>query len=247
MGAKTALLCFADGQPADLLRDLPPFDAEATSALITQTNPGWEGTTTAGGSLADYLYPDQGIAYAGVFPGIDLLSDRQVMVERPSQIPAHLLRAGARRRRVILHVMHSGTDWFAFAIWENGTLLRSLSLSPSKGVIEDIGTRLDFERPYWAGQHPVSPARGLPDQRPYPLPFHPLELGADTALRALLGFIAEGKIQDTDIDAFQVPLAGFQVPVANPITQADVQEFMRTHTRKRYRPGPGGSFIPIED
>jgi hypothetical protein len=239
MGAKTAVLCSTDGEPAELLRGVAEPDQEATSALIAQTSPGWDGQTTRPGSLGDHVFPDQGTAYAGVYPGIQILCDQQVMVDRPSQLPGHLLQAGAHRRRTILHVMHSATDWFAFAVWDNGSLVRSLSLSAGDGVIEDVGSPLDFERPYWAGEHPVA--------GDYPLPFHPLDLGGESALRALLGFIVEGKIQDTDIDAYGVPLLGFQVPVTDAITKADIQEFMRTHTRRRARLGPGGILIPIEE
>ncbi|WP_207400994.1 DUF6928 family protein [Actinomadura roseirufa] len=247
MGAKTAVLIYTDGHPADLLRDAPEPDPAATTALITRTNPGWDGTTTSPGNLDDYIYPDQGMAYAGSFPGIDVLCDQQVMVDRPSELPAHLLHAGAHRGRVILHAMHSVTDWFAYAIWENGNLLRSLSLSPDTGVIENIGTPLEFEQPYWAGEHPVPRTPGSPDETPYALPFHPLELGGEAALRDLLGFIVEGRRRDTDIDAEAVRLLGFPVPVANPITQADVQEFRRTHTFTRYTYGPDGNLAPIEE
>jgi hypothetical protein len=246
MGAKTAVLVYTDGEPAELLRDAPDLDPEATKALIATSNPGWAGTaSSSSGSLGDDIYPGEGIVFAGVFPGIEILCDRQVMIDRPSQLPARLLQAGSRRRRVILHAMHSVTDWFAFAVWEHGTLVRSLSLSPAGGIIEDTGTPLDFERPYWAGEHPVT--AGFPGQSPYPLPFHPLELGGEAALRALLGFIAEGRLQDADIDPFAIRLAGFEVPIADPITEADLREFMRTHTRRRYRLGPGGTLVPIQD
>ncbi|WP_420719932.1 DUF6928 family protein [Streptomyces sp. NA13] len=40
-------------------------------------------------------------------------------------------------------------------MWEDGHLLRSLSLSPDSGVIENIGTPLPFEQPYWAGDRPA--------------------------------------------------------------------------------------------
>jgi hypothetical protein len=51
--------------------------------------------------------------------------------------------------------MHSVVDWFAYAIWANGKLLRSLSLSPVSGILENIGQRLPFEEPYWSGEHPA--------------------------------------------------------------------------------------------
>jgi hypothetical protein len=147
------------------------------------------------------------------------------------------------RRKTILHVMHSVVDWFGYAIWEDGVLLRSLSLAPDEVIIEDIGPRPPFEAPFWAGKHPVVPAGGRPA---YTLPFHPLDLG-EAALRDLLGFAIEGRVLDSDIDASAVYLAGFEVPHTNPISQADNDEFIRTHKRTRYRFGPDGSLTPIEE
>lgn len=196
MGAKTALLVYTDGEPAELLRGAPEPDPEATTMLVNRTNPGWDRTAPPlSGSLDGDVYPRDGTVYAGAFPGIDILCDRQVMLDRPSLLAPHLLRA-APRRKVILHAMHSVVDWFAFAVWENGALVRSLSVAP-RGVLEDIGTPLDFERLYWAGEHPVG---GSPGHPTYPLPFHPLELGAEAAMRSLFGFILEGRMLDTDID-----------------------------------------------
>jgi hypothetical protein len=48
------------------------------------------------------------------------------------------------------------------------------------------------------------------DQEPYPLPFHPLELGEE-ALRALLGFVLEGLPTSEDVDAFEIPMHGFRL------------------------------------
>jgi hypothetical protein len=36
---------------------------------------------------------------------------------------------------------------FAFAVWEHGTLVRSLSLSPADGIIEDTGTPAGLRTP----------------------------------------------------------------------------------------------------
>jgi hypothetical protein len=134
-------------------------------------------------------------------------------------------------------------DWFGFAIWEDGALLRSLSLAPGEGIVENIGPALPFEVPFWAGEHPVATTPGRPA---YPLPFHPLDLG-EAALLDLLGFAIEGQVLDSDIDASAVYLAGFDVPDPNPITQADIDEFIRTHKRTRYGFGPDGSLTPIDE
>jgi len=92
----------------------------------------------------------------------------------------------------VFHAMHSAVDWFAMAKWSSGTLLRSLSLAPDNGIIEDLGTRLPFEAPYWAGRHPAVDPEDE-DDGPCPFPFHPLELG-EGALRSLFGYQLEGYV-----------------------------------------------------
>ena len=101
--------------------------------------------------------------------------------------------------------MHSVVDWFAYAIWHDGKLQRSLSLSPDRGLIEDIGARLPFEEPYWAGHHPAFPLEA--EESGYPFPFHPLELG-EAALLNLFGYQLEGDPSSIDLEA--VPLMHFK-------------------------------------
>ncbi|WP_165425412.1 hypothetical protein [Streptomyces sp. BK022] len=133
------------------------------------------------------------------------------MPDRPSELPQHLV-AASRGRRLYLHAMHSVVDWLAFAVWDDGKLVRSLSLSPDSGVIEDIGERLPFELPYWEGRHPVEPFPPFEDEEPYPLPFHPLELG-ERALLEFFGFYVEGFSDEEDapepvVDIWSVELHG---------------------------------------
>jgi hypothetical protein len=237
LGFKTALLAYAAGDPVESLRQARECDPAATRALVAATHPGWKGTASPDGDLFDGSYPPEGVVYAGSFPGIDILCDRDVMDYPPSQFPARYLDA-AGGRRVILHAMHSVSDTLAFAVWEDGRLVRSLCLSPGDGITENIGEPLPFEVPYWAGEYPAGDG--------YPLPFHPLGLGGGPALRALFGFGFEGRRQPADIDAESVRLAGFQVPPANPITKEMLAEFMRTHRRTSYRLGPGGELIRVE-
>lgn len=246
MGAKTALLVYADGDPAELLRRARSLDRAATDELVAQTNPEGAEPTGRTGAWADYLYPGEGSVYAGCFPGVSVLCDRQAMVDRPSQLPAHLLEPG-RGRKVVLHAMHSVTDWFAYAVWEDGALVRSLSVSPAEGVIEDIGDRLAFEEPFWAGEHPVVPAPGWPGQGPYPLPFHPLVLGGEATLRALFGFVVEGRRRADDLDAHAIALAEYRVGTAEEPTREELAEFLRTHTLTRYTYNADGVLVPIDD
>lgn len=105
--------------------------------------------------------------------------------------------------------MHSVVDWFAYAVWAgSGGPRRALSLSPECGIIENIGTPLDFEVPFRAGQRPTGQTG--PGGQPYPLPFHPLDL-AEEALRALFGFTREGRCHEDDPAVENVVLAGFTV------------------------------------
>jgi hypothetical protein len=245
MGFKSSVLVYSSGEPADLLRQSAAPDPAQTGALVAATHPGWTGTgEPADGSLADCIYPPEGSVYAACLPGIGILCDQDVMVDYPSQLPAQYHGPGAGQR-MILHAFHSVVDWFAYAIWQDGVLLRSLSLSLSSGtVIEDIGAPLRFELPFWADGRPARPELGKPT--PFRLPFHPFRL-SEAALSALMGFTQEGPSAETGVDAWAVPLIRFEVPSANPITQAAMDEFLRTHRRRHYRLGLGGELIPVED
>ena len=219
MGAKTGLLAYAVGSAAGALRNRPAESSqEAAETFVRRLHPGWRVVPRADpdANLWEMVHPPEDIAYAACFPGLDNLCSRNVMVDRPSELPPRYLQA-AEGRTVILHAMHSVVDWLAFAIWKDGVLVRALSLSPDGGIVEDIGERLPFEAPYWGGEHPVEPVdfvplpgRPGPSGEPYPLPFHPLELG-EGALRALFGFVIEGFLGPDDTDAFEVPVHGFDL------------------------------------
>jgi hypothetical protein len=233
LGAKTALLAYAAEDPVESLRQARESDLAATRALVAATHPGWAGTASSDGSLSGDCYPEEGTVYAGSFPGIDILCDRDVMDCLPSGFPARYLDAAAGRR-VILHAMQSVTDRFAYAIWDNGSLVRSLCLTPDDAIVENIGAPLPFEAPYWAGGHPAGDGCLLP--------FHPLELG-EAALRALFGFTIEGRQQPADIDAESVRLAGFQVPPADTRTlyriRPDGKKRVKVARNLRYMPKRG--------
>lgn len=213
MGAKTGLLVYTNGDVAVRLKGVGTADLEQTTAMMLRLYPGWTVEPAAVSSnLWEGVYPPDGRAYAASWPGVELLCDRRVMVDRPSQLPDELVAASAGRR-MVLHAMHSVVDWLAFGVWEDGHLIRSLSLSPDSGIVEDIGEPLPFEAPFWAGERPadvVSWPDAEEDEELYPLPFHPLELGED-ALRALCGFILEGRPEPDDVDADAIGLHGFVV------------------------------------
>ncbi|HVY49641.1 MAG TPA: hypothetical protein VHB21_27295, partial [Minicystis sp.] len=101
------------------------------------------------------------------------------------------------------HGSYTAVDWFCYGIWAEGELVRGLSLSPDDGIIEDVGDRLAFEGPFWAGAR----AADLDEGESYPLPFHPLDL-ANEALATLFGFRLEG--ERTEIDPLGIRLAVFR-------------------------------------
>lgn len=209
MGAKTAMLVYADGDVAEGLTGAAEFADEAGAAELlgllwppAKIHPDGEEPW----DLGDAVFPPAGRACALSTPEVDVLCDQALMLDRPSQLPAHLVGA-SMGRTLYLHAMHSAVDWFAFAVWRDGELVRSLSLSPDDGVLEDAGERLPFEEPFWAGTHQLSDAG-------YPFPFHPLELG-EHALREFFGFSGEGADDGGPsalrLDPWGVELYGFQV------------------------------------
>ncbi|BCJ45703.1 hypothetical protein GCM10010168_58760 [Actinoplanes ianthinogenes] len=247
MGAKTALLAFTKGDLRPALREAVDADPAEVLALVRGIHPGYDVTPIADGVLGDDTYPPDDTSYATVLAGAELFCDRRLVCDRPSQLPSRLLRAGDGRR-IIMHGMHSVSDWLCFAVWENGSLVRSLSLSPDGGIVEDIGEPYDFERPYWAGERPVESTLS---GDPYPLSFHPLELGED-ALRALFGFVLEGLPDPGDVDPYEVPLRGFRVADPTGREQAEREATMKRLLQqmgppRRYRMKSDGTFEEIRN
>lgn len=248
MGAKTALLAFADGDLRPALYGATRSELSETETLVRQIHPGRVVEPFGESTLFDGIYPPDDITYATKLAGAELYCDRRLVLDRPSELPEHLREAGAGRR-IIMHGMHSVVDWLSFAVWEDGLLIRSLSLSPDGGIRENIGKPYDFELPYWAGEHPVEPVPGWPNQAPYPLPFHPLALG-EQALRALFGFVVEGHPESDDIDAEAVHLHGFRVTdpsgeeqAAREAAYAQARRAMRSP--RRFRLGPDGAMHEV--
>ncbi len=205
MGAKTWMLIHSDGDLRDALRSGSALDPNATLALVSKLFPKQQFKYVGQGDLS-YTNPPKTEVHAGCFPGFSVVAAMDYAVDYPSRLPPNLLEH-ARQGVAYLHAMHSVVDWFAFAIWKEGKLRRSLSLSPDSGVMEDIGDHLPFEIPFWEGEHPaIDPGD---DPADYPLPFHPLDLG-DAALRALFGYQLEGYIDDTLLKPENVPLMRFR-------------------------------------
>lgn len=205
MGAKTWMLVYSSGNPAEILKSNPRLDREATLAFATRMFPNEKLGPLEDTDLCWTSPPDNEIV-VGCFPGLTVLAASEIGIDYPSQLPEKFLEAFPDQA-LYLHAMHSVVDWFAFAIWKDGKLQRSLSLSPDSGVMQDIGARLPFEEPYWAG---AFPAVG-PDEDPsdYPFIFHPLELG-EAALMGMFGYQLEGMIDPNALEPETIPLMRFK-------------------------------------
>src|SRR5271170_7372703 len=134
MGARTALLAFADGDLRPALARAAVPELAGAEALVRRVYQGYTVEAIGEGTLGDRTYPPDDITYAAILPGAELLCDSRLLLDRPSELPEQLLCLGAGRR-VIMHGMHSVSDWVAFAVWEDGKLVRSLSLSPGSGIM----------------------------------------------------------------------------------------------------------------
>ncbi|MFI8458053.1 DUF6928 family protein [Kitasatospora sp. NPDC085464] len=249
MGAKTGLLVYADGEAPGLLKRVGAPDRERTAAMMRRLYPGWAIDVAAPSNLGRGVHPPNGLAHAGSWPGVELVCDQRFMIDFPSRLPDELVAASAGRR-MVLHAMHSVVDWLAFGVWEDGRLVRALSLSPDSGIIEDIGEPLPFETPYWAGERPadiVPWPDEEEDEEPYPLPFHPLDMGED-ALRALCGFVVEGCPEPGDLAAETVALHGYLVRDPNAPDPAERDAALKAAIAvmpppRVYRLGPDGTLI----
>jgi hypothetical protein len=205
VGAKTWMLVYANDRADAALRVRPELDRDATMRIAGSLFPGEKLKETAPGDLSYTCPPDDEITI-GHLPGVTVVAAKEFGIDYPSKLPRRFLEA-VPCRNIYLHAMHSVVDWFAFAQWTDGRLVRSLSLSPDSGVLEDIGDRLPFEEPYWAGRHPAVDPGEEPDA--YPFPFHPLELG-EAALLAFFGYQIEGGVDESLIEPVAVTLLRFK-------------------------------------
>lgn len=195
------MVVYADGPVPPLLRGEPDIDEEATEALVARLHPKAQRAELGYGDLLDNANPPDREAWAAVMDGISIVCTSRVALDRPSDIDPAIIGAMPGRTTYVA-AMHSVVDWFAYAVWSpEGELVRSLSMSPDDGIIENIGDPLPFEAPFWSGEH---------EEPDYPLPFHPLDLGEE-ALGNLFGFCFEGMPPADPVDPEGVTLLGFQL------------------------------------
>ncbi len=207
MGAKTWMLVYAESNARQVLSAKPLLDREATFKLARKLFAKDHLEPLPDGDLS-YTCPPENELHIGCFAGVSVIAAREFQIDLPSKLLQEFIEAGGSGT-IYFHAMHSVVDWFAFAIWSNGALVRSLSLSPDSGILEDIGPKCAFEVPFWSGEHPLREDDDEEEEAAYPFPFHPLEMG-EAALTEFFGYSIEGMPDRSSIDAESIPLMRFK-------------------------------------
>ena len=203
MGAKNWMLVYANGNVGDVLKARPVLDRAASQQFASSLFPKEKLEPIGDGDLS-YACPPNNELYIGCYSGVSIMAAKEFGFDYPSKLRQPFIAAGGTGT-VYLRAMHSVVDWFACAKWINGKLVRSLSLSPDSGILEDIGGRLPFEEPYWAGEHPAT----LDPEDDYVFPFHPLELG-EAALKEFFGYQLEGDNDPSLLDPESILLVKYK-------------------------------------
>lgn len=205
MGAKTWMVVASDQPAKDVFRSKPQLNAERSEQLAHLLFPHDRLQRLEDVSLA-YACPPDNELVIGCFGSVTVVAAKEFGIDYLSKIPTHF-HSVLNSPYVYAHAMHSVVDWFAYAVWRNSELVRALSLSPDSGLLEDIGEKLDFEVPYWEGQHPATDPEDPEDT--YPFVFHPLDLG-EAALDNLFGYVLEGFTKPEQIEPEEFPLLAFK-------------------------------------
>lgn len=181
MGFKIAVLAYADDL-ASLDLGQPMADGAASSTIVRALFPRTTYVERGPVDLVEGGFPERGVLNVGAFKGGELVATLDAHLYNPTKLHRRYLTP-AKGRTLVLLTQRSSSDMFAYARWEDGELVRSISVNPVGRVWEDIGAPEAFEAPYWRGDKAVD--------GDCPLPFHPLEM-SDAALRSVLGVHFEG-------------------------------------------------------
>ncbi|MBT0566420.1 hypothetical protein [Williamsia sp. CHRR-6] len=156
--------------------------------------------------------------FVGVYGRLAVVAGGGLAARLPSTVASEVV---AVRPTAVAHLIHAEFDSAlgAFAQWDQGKLRRSFSATPVD-ILEDIGLPFVFEREFWAGEHPLRYADGVPFD-PQALPFHPIEF-ADHVSRRWLGFRLTQPWDPADITPDRFPLRGWAIrPQGYEPTAAD--------------------------
>nr|WP_280340790.1 hypothetical protein [Nocardia neocaledoniensis] len=180
--ASTLWYCDTD-DPVAVLRSRPEPDPDAAAALAGQLYADHDLLPIMIGTLNGCAAPDRDEVYIGCYPGLTVVCTAEAALVRPTRLPDLLVRPLASEHTYLVS-FDSRIHWGAFAHWERGEFRRSFS-STRVDILENEGLPMVWERPFWAGEHPVPWQDGAPG--PQTLPFDPPAF-ADAANNAWLGF-----------------------------------------------------------
>ncbi|MFC4124589.1 DUF6928 family protein [Nocardia rhizosphaerae] len=203
MSASTLWYCDGD-DPAALLRERPEPDAAAAAALAGQLYADHDVLPIMIGTLNGCAAPDRDEVYIGCYPGLTVVCTAEASLVRPTRLPDLLVRPLASEHTYLVS-FDARIHWGAFAHWERGEFRRSFS-STRVDILENEGLPMVWERPFWAGEHPVPWTEGQPG--PQTLPFDPPAF-ADAADAAWLGFRYRGQPEPGELTPGDIAVCGF--------------------------------------
>ncbi|MTE11353.1 DUF6928 family protein [Nocardia aurantiaca] len=208
MPSTVSSLWYVDApDPLAVLRAHPGPDPDAAFALARQLNPDRDVVPAASGTMKVWAGPDPESVYIGCYPGVTVVCSTRAALPRPKKLPELLVRPLASEHTYLI-CYDLSLGWGAFAYWERGEFRRSFS-AIRVNILEDEGMPRVWERPYWAGEHPIELAPGeLLD--PQLLPFDPPDF-AEAANQEWLGFRYRGKASETDLTADGIEVCGFSL------------------------------------
>jgi len=184
MAASVSTLWYVDApEPAAVLRSARP-DRDSAHALVGRLYPDLNSVPLERVPLVEAAAcTERDRVYVGSYPGVTVVCSPD-LPQQPSETPetwTHTL--GSEHTYLIRSDPPRALG--AFAQWHHGELRRAFSAT-TVDIFEDHGVPFVWERPFWAGDHPV---RWPVDVTPPPqaLPFHPRRL-VETANAAWLGF-----------------------------------------------------------
>ncbi|MEE4025625.1 hypothetical protein V1Y59_21250 [Gordonia sp. PKS22-38] len=214
MSARAVTLWFIDSDdPVALLREGPVNDVVAAQKLAATIYGDRVLVPVSDTDLATAAAARDAHVYAGWYGRTAVLCCSLFDTTEPSTL-TRTLSSIRQSAAATLLVTDPDRSVGAFARWEHGELKRSFSADPVT-IFEDIGLPDPLERPFWAGEHPLQYAAGVPAE-PLALPFHPQEL-AEQANRHWLGFRFTSPRADTDLDPTRIPVTAFAIHPADYI------------------------------
>lgn len=222
LGAKASTIWYVDvPDPVAVLREATASDWSAATALVGRLYPHLTAVPLDQGPISTSAGVDDNHVFIGAYPGVTVVCGSNLAVPTPSALPESFTRPLASEHTYLV-ASDPQHAWGAFAYWERGEFRRSFSATPVY-IYEDSGLPLVWERPFWAGDHPlVYPPGVMPD--PQSLPFHPQEF-AEAANAEWLGFRYTGAPHPGELDPNAVPVCGFAmyVPGQEPPPNANGQ------------------------